>query len=111
MARFSYFGYASNLTEYKVGMRCRSVTMEGIGRLDNFTIEFRGSSSDWLGGSATLRPKNDSVVWGVIWSIDEKEKAILDEQEGVLTGMYRDSTVNVVDEAGQSNTCRVYTNR
>lgn len=108
MGRFMYFGYASNLTDYKVGMRCRSVRYEGNGRLDGFTVEFRGHSEDWLGGSATLAAKEDSVVWGAIWSIEESEKPILDEQEGVMTGMYKASTVEVVNSSGQWISCRIY---
>lgn len=50
----------------------------------------------------------DSVVWGVIWEIDNSDLSALDRQEGVSNQIYRPLFVDVVTPDGMIHNCRVY---
>nr|XP_039270052.1 gamma-glutamylcyclotransferase-like [Styela clava] len=108
MSTFKYFGYASNLADYKVGLECKSCRLESIARLDGFTLSFGEYCPDWCGGSATLRKEAGSEVWGAVWVIDNSEMDILDEQEHVTSGQYKAVIIEVVGKDDRIIQCRAY---
>ena len=48
-------------------------------------------------GIASIVPDKDSSVFGIIWTITEKDEAFLDHFEGVKDGWYTKHTVTVLE--------------
>jgi len=87
---FLYFAYGSNMWLPQILRRCPSATAIGTGRLTGWRAVYDKPSVD---GSAKLniRPYEDSVVDGVIFEIEDSERAALDAAEH----RYQPITVNV----------------
>lgn len=43
-----------------------------------FDTPFGCGKSRWYGAAATVRPKHDSYVYGVIWDLDQEDMEKLD---------------------------------
>lgn len=105
---FMYFAYGSNLLQKRIHINNPSAKRAGIGKLNNYRLDFIRYSTRWRGASATIVPCKGSSVWGAIWEIDMKHMESLDDQEGVTQKVYFPLMVDVESPDGGLQNCRVY---
>ena len=105
---FSYFAYGSNMLSKRIHINAPSATRIGIGRLDDYDLTFMTYVHSWKGAVATIVPRGDACVWGVIWNISVEHLAHLDRQEGVKHNFYFPLYVDVVLPDGTKRNCRTY---
>ncbi len=79
MAGKLYFAYGSNINLDQMAQRCPEAEVVGPVTLPDHELLFRYS------GVATIRPKKDSVVHGLLWSISPRDERSLDYYEGLPT--------------------------
>jgi gamma-glutamylcyclotransferase len=86
----AYFGYGSNLWRHQMRSRCPTSEYLGIARLNNFRwiINERGYANvvqiPHNETSQSLQPKAyEDEVWGLVYTLYEKDEARLDRNEGV----------------------------
>ncbi|XP_063616507.1 gamma-glutamylcyclotransferase-like [Cydia splendana] len=105
---FLYFAYGSNLLKKRIRINNPTAEFLGIGRLDNHILDFMKYSEHWRGTSATIVPKQGSIIWGAIWRLHNNDMPALDWQEGVETNWYFPKTVEITTPDGQTVECRTY---
>ncbi|KAL0101390.1 hypothetical protein PUN28_018904 [Cardiocondyla obscurior] len=105
---FLYFAYGSNLFSKRIWLKNPTAIMRDIGYIKNFRLDFNRYSKRWCGTSATIVESEDSIVWGVVWELDNSNLATLDNQEGVQDNLYHAMSVNVETPTGKTLKCRVY---
>ena len=71
-----YFAYGSNINLEQMEHRCPDAQLVGPVTLQNYELQFRGS------GFATVAPKKDSVVHGLLWKLTPSCEQSLDRYEG-----------------------------
>lgn len=103
-----YFAYGSNLLQKRIHINNPSAKRAGIGKLNNYKLDFIRYSTRWKGASATIVPNKESTVWGAIWEIDVEHMTSLDDQEGVNKNIYFPLMVDVELPDGTLKKCRVY---
>ena len=96
------FAYGSNMYGPQMTDRCPGAEMAGVGRLPEF--RFRINSR----GVATIVPESGSLVYGILWRLNEKDEARLDGFEGVRAGNYRKDTLTVELLEGSTLRAMVY---
>ena len=103
-----YFAYGSNMCTGRLRGRVASATVVRIARLTGHSFRFHKRSKDGSAKADAFETGNPSdVVWGVIFDIDERQKAALDVAEGLNNG-YDQKTVTVLDESGQEHPAFLY---
>lgn len=106
---FYYFAYASNLLRQRMMVTgFKSMKFECIARIDNYRLTFGYKSNKWAGAVATIESSQGDHVWGAVWSIDESELTLLDDQEGVNKGIYERLEVAAVDCSNKVIKCKSY---
>ena len=96
-----YFAYGSNINLEQMEHRCPDALLVGPVTLQNYELQFRGS------GFATVAPKKDSVVHGLLWKLTPSCEQSLDRYEG-YPRHYTKETVTVKDAAGAELPVMVY---
>ena len=77
-------GYLASLTimftELPVGddCICAGIPVSVIILLQGYQLVFCGHASRWQGGVASIEEKGDRDVWGVVWQLDQSDRASLD---------------------------------
>ena len=71
-----YFAYGSNINLEQMAHRCPDALLVGPVTLQNYELQFRGS------GFATVAPKKDCVVHGLLWKLTPSCEQSLDRYEG-----------------------------
>uniref|UniRef100_A0A3B3ZCF5 Uncharacterized protein n=2 Tax=Periophthalmus magnuspinnatus TaxID=409849 RepID=A0A3B3ZCF5_9GOBI len=108
---FLYFAFGSNLLKRRLQYNNPSATFYLTGRLKDYKLKFgywgNDVSSSWHGGAATIEYCPGAEIWGVIWTISNRDLLTLDKQEGVSKGMYSPLEVSVETEHGPKH-CRTY---
>lgn len=101
MPRFLYFAYGSNMSTERLRGRTPSARPVGIGRLPRHRRCWHKRGRDGSGKCDVVFAgvDSDEAVWGVLFEIDEAEKAALHRAEGLGVG-YLEKTVAVWTEAG-----------
>ena len=99
--RFLYFAYGSNMSSARLRGRTPSAHPVCIGRLPHHRRLWHKRGSDGSGKCDVVfaGADSDEAVWGVLFEIDEAEKAALHRAEGLGVG-YLEKTVAVLTEAG-----------
>lgn len=99
---FLYFAYGSNMLTRRLMRRAPSALAVGIGFVEGHKISFDKVSVDGS-GKCDIRPTGNPAdrVYGVLFSIDVRERNGLDQAEGLGDG-YCDSEMPVKTEAGSS---------
>ena len=98
-----YFGYGSNMLIKKLKDRCPSAekiepTANSQHMIRNHAFRFHKVSKDGSSKGDAMETKNvGDIVYGVLFSIEEKEKSKLDREEGLGSG-YEEKMVDVIDE-------------
>lgn len=64
---FLYFAYGSNLLKERIHVSNPSATFVGTARLDRFGFGYHGFGERWRGAAATIFPRHDSHIYGVVW--------------------------------------------
>ncbi len=85
-----YFAYGSNMDDAQMANRCQNYKYIAIGTLPGhqFIINSRGV--------ATIVPKKNTVVYGVVWALSEDDVKRLDRYEGVSRGFYKKVDIPVL---------------
>lgn len=91
------FSYGSNMSIKRIKERIPNVSKIGIGKIKGYTITFFKKSKDGSGKATIIKAKEDSEVWGVLFSISEKDKKKLDKIEGLGYG-YNITNLDVYNE-------------
>lgn len=78
---FLYFAYGSNMLTARIADRCPSAKPVTLARANGYDLVFTKRSVD-KSGKATLVPSEGSKCPGVIFEIDAKQRAALEEFEG-----------------------------
>ena len=76
MKKTLYFAYGSNINLEQMEHRCPDAQLVGPVTLQNYELQFRGS------GFATVAPKKDCVVHGLLWKLTPSCEQSLDRYEG-----------------------------
>lgn len=95
-----YFAYGSNLCVARLEGRDANPTYPRVARLEGYELTFnkKSASRNQMSGKANIVPttKDGSVVWGVVFDIDDGSLAGLRAAEGYFIGHYREEKVTVV---------------
>ncbi|KAK6982448.1 hypothetical protein BgiMline_017832 [Biomphalaria glabrata] len=104
---FKYFSYGSNLLKERILINNPTAQVFGTGKLHGYHLKFDTPAgcgkSRWYGAAATVRPKEGSFVYGVIWDVNLEDMEKLDSQEA----HYYPIEVEV-EHDGQMVKCRTY---
>lgn len=103
------FAYGSNMDTAQMKERCPN------SRLETFIAEARGwklcfprRSEKRKGGVGSIERHQGSSVWGVVFSVNDKDLKTLDRREGVLIGAYTRGPLEVHSQAGKSALVQTY---
>lgn len=97
-----YFAYGSNINLEQMAIRCPDARPLMPVVLQDYELVYRGS------GVATVNPKRDSVVIGLLWSITPACEKALDRYEG-YPHLYHKTDVAVTDpETGKTYYTMMY---
>jgi len=78
-----YFAYGSNMSTARLLSRAPSARVEGIGLVTGRRLVFHKRGRDGSGkADAMVTDDPHSVVWGVVYLIEERHRAALDRAEG-----------------------------
>jgi hypothetical protein len=77
-----YFAYGSNLDFNQMQKRCPSARFVTIAELADHQLVFTRGSQARGCGVASIRPKKDESVWGVVYDIIDADFGDLDKSEG-----------------------------
>ncbi|VVC31616.1 Hypothetical protein CINCED_3A004489 [Cinara cedri] len=107
MSKFTYFAYGSNMLMSRIHLNNPSAVRIGIGKLNEYRLDFSRYSKKWDGSVATVVPDHTEYVWGVLWQLNKTDMANLDKQEGVGHGVYKVFNATVTFDE-KNETCRCY---
>lgn len=82
MTGFRYFAYGSNLLAERLRVRCPSATVVGRVSARGWRVGFESKSFDGSGKASLIAADEAAVVYGVLYDIDESDRAALDSAEG-----------------------------
>lgn len=101
-----YFAYGSNMNPSQMAQRCPQSFIEGPGALWGYRLAFAGRSGSWGGPVATVI-EGDNFCEGLVYSVTERDLAMLDQYEGHPT-VYRRERHEIVMQDGSRLQCWVY---
>ncbi|CAH1112814.1 unnamed protein product [Psylliodes chrysocephalus] len=107
-AKTMYFAFGSNLLTSRMHVMNPTAVRAGIGKLQDYQLDFVSYSKVWQGFAATVVPKEGSHVWGALWEIPTENIPELDKQEGVQANIYYPITVDVQMPDGKTIQARCY---
>ena len=84
--KLHYFGYGSNLHPVRLQKRIPSASLAGTVELPGQVLSFSKRSQDGSGKCTIVAADSTQSVFGAIYAIDTREKALLDRIEGVGSG-------------------------
>ncbi len=96
-----YFAYGSNINLDQMAHRCPDARVVGPVVLEGYELLFRG------GGVATIAPKEEEKVTGLLWSITPECERSLEQYEG-YPRFYDKRKVTVRDAQGRSLSVMAY---
>lgn len=87
-SHFFYFGYGSNLNEYRIRLNSPSAEFHCIAKLDNYKLAFAnnqyGQSKLWHGATATIIRDKGNHLWGAVWILSNENLKSLDRFEFII---------------------------
>lgn len=102
------FAYGSNMNLDRLKKRVPSANKLLNVFIKDYTLKFNKNSKDGSSKANIIKTGNpDDIVWGVIFEIDDSEKANLDKAEGLGKG-YNESTLSFLDLQNNSHEAQVY---
>lgn len=100
-----YFSYGSNMNLDQMAYRCPAAEVIGKVQLPGYELAFCGCPGS---GVATIKPRLDGMVEGVLWRITEDCEKSLDFYEG-FPHLYGKEALVVEDNAGNRFEVMAYT--
>ena len=94
-ATFRIFAYGSNILSARLKGRCPSARPLGVARLPGHELRWHKRSTDGSGKCDVVSVDSGSAVFGVVYEIDEIDKAALDRAEGLRSG-YDEKNIAVI---------------
>lgn len=102
------FAYGSNMNLDRLKKRVPSANKLLNVFVKDYTLKCNKNSKDGSSKANIIKTGNDDdIVWGVIFEIDDSEKANLDKAEGLGQG-YNESTLSFLDLQNNSYEAQVY---
>jgi len=96
-----YFAYGSNMSWPRLAARVSSSHPLGVARADGYCLCFHKQSADGSSKCDIVRADSAAdTVYGVVYELDEKEKAVLDRYEDFGRG-YDDFRLEVTTLEGE----------
>lgn len=100
---FQYFAYGSNMQYHRLKDRVGTLKKSCIAYLPNYKLRTNKRGDDGS-GKANIERNSSSIVWGVLWSIPETSRNLLNDAEVYRPGRhdshYKPIDIMVFDEAG-----------
>lgn len=93
-----YIAYGSNLNKKDMLVRCPDATLVGLGKLQNYTLTYRGNPGR---AYLTIDPKENDFVRVALWDVSDRDKSSLDAYED-YPDLYDCFDENVIMEDGTS---------
>lgn len=108
-----YFAYGSNLDPEQMAMRCPGHRVIGKAMLADHRLCFPRHSPVRGCGVASVQQNTGTVVWGVLYELDDRDLAVLDRMEGYdpsdKTGSrYIRTTISVMAEGDHDVAAQAY---
>ena len=103
MKKRLYAAYGSNLNIEQMKHRCPTARLRGTGIVEDFELQFKGSSDCAF---ATIAPKNGSSVPVAIWELQPRDEAALDRYEGYPSHYFKQNVPVVME--GESISVMAY---
>lgn len=100
-----YFAYGSNCNLEQMAHRCPNATKVGGVTLEGYKLTFNGKHSGT--GVASIKRKNGSTVYGLLWEITSGCESALDWYEG-FPRLYTKKNVTVKTADGTAIKAMVY---
>jgi gamma-glutamylcyclotransferase (GGCT)/AIG2-like uncharacterized protein YtfP len=99
-----YFAYGSNMDWERITTPDRAPSAQFLLRatLPEHALKFTHWSEKQQTGTADVKFENGSLVWGVVFYIEDEDSGKLDSAEGVNSGAYRRESVTVFVEGDGS---------
>ena len=94
-----YIAYGSNLNIEQMKYRCPTARPAGVGKINDYSLVFRGSKS---GNYATIIREKGKSVPVAIWDITEDDEHYLDAYEGFPI-FYHKEKIIVQTDHGQTS--------
>lgn len=101
-AKRLYFAYGSNMDRKQMEERCPDSVPAGVVRLDGYRFLINTL------GVATVVPREDGVVHGLLWRVSASDEKTLDGYEGVEQGIYRKEKLYVEAMGGSTEKALIY---
>ncbi|MEJ5173377.1 MAG: gamma-glutamylcyclotransferase family protein [Hydrogenothermaceae bacterium] len=102
-----YFAYGSNMNLKQMERRCPSAKFSKRAYLQGYRFVYDGYSAVRNGPVANIVEDKDSIVWGVLFEIDEDCRNRLDSYEG-YPDCYDRKVIKVKDDEGMEYEALVY---
>lgn len=80
-----YIAYGSNLNKAQMKKRCQNAAVFGTAEIKDYQLLFKKSKTGYY---LTIEEKKGSIVPVAVWKITETDEEKLDKCEGVKTGCY-----------------------
>jgi gamma-glutamylcyclotransferase (GGCT)/AIG2-like uncharacterized protein YtfP len=109
-AQTLYFAYGSNLHPPQMRARCPDCEPLQPAVLEGYRLAFRGRSTRWGGGVATVLPAPGARVHGLLYRLIPADLASLDDFEGYPT-VYDHLRVTVTARDGSPQEALTYRKR
>ena len=101
------FAYGSNMNLNRLKNRVPSALKISNGFIEGFSLECSKVSKDSSGKATVFKTDNkEDFVWGVLFEIDQKDKALLDRAEGLNFGY--DELVIEVNDGKEFHKAQIY---
>ena len=102
------FAYGSNMNLNRLTKRVPSAVKVCNAFLPGYKLVCNKISKDGSAKANIMKTDNlAELVWGVLFTIDDKEKPLLDKAEGLGKG-YNEDKLTFFDDAGNTYTAQVY---
>ena len=94
--RLNYFAYGSNMLTARLRERVASARPLGVARLRGHVLVWNKRGRDGSGKCSVIASgRDEDLVWGVLFELEDREKSALDRVEGLGCG-YDEGTVEVM---------------
>jgi cation transport regulator ChaC len=109
MANVLIFAYGSNMDLAQMKERCPNSDLASfVAEARGWKLRFPRESERRKGGVGSIEKLDRSSVWGVVFSVNERDLGRLDRREGVLIGSYTRGPCEVHKQNGEPVQTQTY---
>ena len=103
------FAYGSNMDPAQMRERCPASDLSWfVAEARNWRLCFPRASVRRKGGVGSLAREEGSSVWGVVFTVSERDLVRLDQYEGVPSGAYLREPIQLHDQHGRELSAMTY---